>query len=922
MQNPLTEIKQKLGKAYNDLEYLLHALREALTENGEAAIARQIPLINDVTFDDIDHFTVRHIQLYSIIFQLIDTVEINAAMQSRRKQEDEDPTSISGLWAWNLERLKEQGFSAEEIAGRLRRVRVEPVLTAHPTEAKRTTVLEHHRELYLLLLDLENTMYSKWERSNIRSNIKQSLYRLWQTGEIYIEKPDVESELRNVLHYFINIFPELIPVLDRRLLQAWRYHGFDEQLLYDKRAYPRIRFGDWVGGDRDGHPFVTAELTRYTLQRLRLNAFVVLKRKLVSLVRHLSFVLSIDDAPQGLQRRVGQLRLELGERGDDAVSRNQGEAFRQFVNLMIAKLPVDIARGHATSLHEREGSYVYSKELEDDLRLLQQALLEYGARTIAYDEVMDAIRLVASVGFHLAVLDIRQNSAYHDRAVAQLMEAAGISELDFPSASEEERVEWLNRELAQPRPFVHIKTELAEEASAVTNAHRVVEEHVVKYGPEGIGAFIVSMTRDLSDLLVVYLLAREAGLTEMTEEGLVCMVPVVPLLETIDDLEAGPQILDRFLSHPFTQRTLKHLNAQQEEEQTVQQVMVGYSDSNKDGGILASQWHLYKAQIRLCEVGKKHGVSIRFFHGRGGSISRGAGPTDQFIAALPSAGFNGDIRLTEQGETIEEKYANKGHAVYQLELLAASSLGQSMLNGINNSSLHPLSDTLEWMSQYSRKTYESLLQEEGFMTYFREATPIDAIENSKIGSRPSRRTGATTLKDLRAIPWVFAWTQCRCNMTSWYGVGTTLEQLKKERPEDYDRLKATLSEDPFLRYVLNNVDRSLAQTDKQIMELYASLVGDERIREKFLSMLFNELDCTKDHLRHLLGEHREIEDTNEYYANALRTFTLENLHKKQVAMLRQWRSESSNGESERAEKTLLSLLLSVNAIAGAIGHTG
>lgn len=917
LMNSLEEIKQQLGKAYDDLEFFLLALQEALAENSEEAFARQIPWVNDVSFEDIDEFTMQHVQLYSIIFQLIDTVEINASMQARRKQEDEDPATIPGLWAWNLRQLRAHGMPAEHIAERLRAIRIEPVLTAHPTEAKRTTVLEHHRELYLLLLELENDMYSKWERRNIRNNIKQTLYRLWKTGEIYVEKPDVESELRNVLHYFINVFPEIIPVLDRRLRQAWQHLGLDSRLLYEKNAFPRIGFGDWVGGDRDGHPFVTAETTRRTLQRLRLNAFVVLKRKLVSLVQHLSFAIQVEATPATLQKRTGQMRLELGERGEEALHRNQGEAFRQFVNLIITKLPVDIARGHATSLHEREGSYVYSDELLNDLRLLQNALLEHGALSIARDEVQDAIRLVESFGFHLAVLDIRQNSSYHDKAVAQLMKAAGINGLDFPNAGEAERVEFLNRELATPRPFVHAKTALEPEANAVLESHRVVEQHLSKYGPKGIGAFIVSMTRDLSDLLAVYLLAREAGLTRMTADGPVCLVPVVPLLETIDDLEAGPDILDRFLSHPFTQRSLQFLREQNREEHLVQQIMVGYSDSNKDGGILASQWHLYKAQIRLTEVADKHQVHLRFFHGRGGSISRGAGPTHHFVAALPAKGFSGDIRLTEQGETIEEKYANKGHAAYQLELLAASTLQQALRHETNGRQAHPLADTLDWMARQSRKTYEALLREDGFMTFFRQATPIDAIENSKIGSRPSRRTGAQSLEDLRAIPWVFAWTQCRYNMTSWYGVGATLQQLEEEKPEEYQRLKAAIPNDPFLRYVLNNVDRSLLQTDKQMMKLYASLVDDERVRDEFLDLFLTELDRTTHHIEILLENNRETRNPAHYYANALRTLTLENLHKKQVALLRQWREESENGE-----ETLLSLLLSVNAIAGAIGHTG
>jgi len=285
---------------------------------------------------------------------------------------------------------------------------------------------------------------------------------------------------------------------------------------------------------------------------------------------------------------------------------------------------------------------------------------------------------------------------------------------------------------------------------------------------------------------------REASLVKMTDEGLVSQVPVVPLLETIDDLENGPRIVDDFLSHPFTKRTLAYLKQRNQLSELTQQVMVGYSDSNKDGGIMASQWYLYKAQYRISEVGKKHGVSIRYFHGKGGSISRGSGPTHYFIKALAPQSLHDAIRLTEQGETIAQKYANKVNAAYNLELLAANTLSKSLLDQNKKPEFHPMADTIQFLADESQQHYEQMMKTEGFIPFFRQATPIDAIEKSKIGSRPAKRTGASTLEDLRAIPWVFSWSQSRFNMTSWYGIGSALEKLQKEHPEDYQKGEALI----------------------------------------------------------------------------------------------------------------------------------
>jgi len=920
LQESFLTTKRVLGKPYEDLEFLLLSLKSILEKNGEIEIAAAIPWISDKE-PTVNEISPKHIQLYSMIFHLVNMVEINAAVQARRAKEDASLDSVNGLWGINIKALRKAGLSPEEIMKALSEVVIEPVLTAHPTEAKRATVLEHHRELYVLLVQRENTMYTRNEIRNVDHNIELALYRLWKTGEIYLEKPDIQDELRNILHYLVNVFPEVISILDRRLLQAVQFNEMNLEAFCANYSFPKITFGDWVGGDRDGHPLVTAEITQDTLLQLRLSAFVVIRRKLIRLVQRTSFSISFEKADDALKKRIEEMLSETGSKGRECFDRNKGEVFRQFINLMLHKLPVESIRGHTTKLLDVEGAYIHSQQLKDDLALLQSSLIGYGAKSIAYDDVITVMRVVEAFGFHLASLDIRQNSAFHDKAIEQLLEASRAGETDFGSWSEEKRLAFLNKELESARPFTALKAQLGPEATAVIECYRVIAKHTRKFGTNCIGSFIVSMTRSVSDLLAVYLLAREVGLTEMTEDGQYSEIPVVPLLETIEDLENGTGILRDFIAHPFTRRTLNQLQQKNTAAQPIQQVMVGYSDSNKDGGILASQWSLYKAQYALSEVGESAGVKIRFFHGKGGSISRGAGPTHYFIKALPFGAPNGDIRLTEQGETIAQKYANPVNAAYNLELLAANTLSKYLKDRQSKRSFHPLATIIEWLAQSSQKHYDAMRNEEGFITFFRSATPIDAIEMSKIGSRPAKRTGMNTLEDLRAIPWVFSWSQARAHMTSWFGVGSALEELHLENPEAYEKLHSALKQDPFIRYVFTNVDTSLAATDENIFKLYIDLVVDQTLREKFSKIFMEELALTRRHLETLLNRPIEERRKGHHFSNLLRASLMRPLHEKQVELLRTLRAQKAAGEPiDEAVQT--ELLMTINALSGAMRNTG
>ncbi|MFQ3575743.1 MAG: phosphoenolpyruvate carboxylase [Cytophagales bacterium] len=917
--------QDKLGKPYKDLEFLLNCLKEVLIECGENNLAESVPWIHPPKDSNIvNNFTEKHVQLYSIAFHLLNMVEENGAVQNRRRIESERPWSVNGMFASNIKMLKDSGISESDIVSILPEILVEPVLTAHPTEAKREVVLQHHRNLYLLLVKRENTMYTDAEQKEIRREIKIELDRLWRTGEIYLEKPDVRHELKNIIHYLTNVFPHVIPIIDRRFMIAWENLGFNPNsvLTYDK--LPRISFGNWVGGDRDGHPFVTHTVTKETLDTLRLNSLAIIRNNLSDLEKNLSFNFHISQASKTFSKRFNELATELSSSDMLEKEIHMRESFKTYVTFLLKKLPVEIERDFAVAIKDTEYGYKNPQELMNDLVILRDALVEFGAKNIAYTDVKTSIRIVQTFGFHLAKLDIRQNSKFHDNALSQLMKVALLDGDKFLNFNEEERLAFINKELKSPRPFTNMNSILGNEASAVVNCLRVVSQHVDKYGTDAFGALIVSMTRSLSDLLLVYLLCREAGLLEQTPDGLVCKLPVAPLFETIEDLQNSSEIMQGFLNHPFTKRSLEYLREQNNQKEKVQMVMVGYSDSNKDGGILASQWNLSKAQTNLAEIGKKNKTRIRFFHGKGGSISRGAGPTHWFLRTLPHGTINGDMRLTEQGETIAQKYANKINAAFNLEQLIAGTMGATILHKFTNKTKDKVEESaFEFLSEGSKKYYQALINDKNFIAFFSKATPIDVIENSKIGSRPSRRTGKRSLADLRAIPWVFSWSQSRFNITSWYGVGSILKDFKEQRPEEYKFIQEQAQSDTMARYVFTNVDTSLAATDERIFMKYADLVDDLEVKDLILGKIKNELDITKEMVLDLFQKPFEQRRAYHHYSNVLRTEALDDLHFTQIDLLAKWRTvKETNPESEQSQSLLLQLLLTVNGIASALRITG
>ncbi|MEM6823289.1 MAG: phosphoenolpyruvate carboxylase, partial [Verrucomicrobiota bacterium] len=871
-------------------------------------------------------------QAYAIAFQLLNMVEENVAAQARRQRSMPGAYQAeTGLWSYNFKKLKDLGLNQQEITKFLPQVKVAPVLTAHPTEAKRQIILEQHRELYLLLVELENQMWTPYEQQAIRSQIKVALERLWRTGEVILAKPEVSKERETVLHYLCEVFPSVLHRLDLRLSQAWEKAGFTNQPMDDVEKRPDLRFGTWVGGDRDGHPFVTAEVTASSLEEYRSHALLILQRQLSELPHKICLNSRYQPPPESITQGVKRMKDLVGERPNGPTEQFPQETWRQYAGFLHERLPIKLVQGKP-QIDERPGTYQFPAELVKDLQVLSKALNQAGASQMAKADITPIIRSLKVFGFHLAAMDVRQNSAFHDKAIGQIMSVAGLDGEDFGDWTEKERLNFLLRELRSPRPFLHDRTSVGPEADAVLDCYRVLTRHLDTYGIDGVGSLIISMTQRLSDLLVVYILAREAGLAQFGKNGLYCRVPVVPLFETLEDLRRAPEIMQAFFEHPVTTNTMRwRMGIRKKGEESItrpaprptQQIMIGYSDSNKDAGIMASQWSLHRCQQSLTRIAEERGVNLRFFHGRGGTISRGAGPTHRFLEALPHASLGGDIRVTEQGETIAQKYANQITATYNLELLLAGVTGTTLIHRHGETNNHHLEPIAEKLCESSAAGYRKLLQSEGFIEFYTQTTPLDALENSRIGSRPSRRTGAKSLEDLRAIPWVFSWNQSRYYLPGWFGVGSALQALKKESPKEFSQLKKEIHSWHFMLYVLTNVETNIASVDSKIIRDYAGLVENEVVRKRFLREITSEYQLSRKMINEVFGG-SDLEKRRPRMVKTLqqREAGLNILHQQQIQLLKKWRGLIKKGKAREANTMLPDLLLSINAIASGLRTTG
>ena len=853
-------------------------------------------------------------QLQAICFEILNMVEERTSRMIRHRRINElGFQAEKGLWGRVISQLQEEGFSEDDVLEALPDMNITPVLTAHPTESKRATVRERHLALYneLVRWDVEKGDPASLEK--VMESITVCLETLWHTGEIHASRPSILGELRNVIYYLREVFPSTLKKLDTSLESAWQAVGWDVQKLRNADAYPKLTFGTWVGGDRDGHPLVTADVTADTLRRLRKHALRIHERELKTAADILTLSPPEGKVPTELIDRIVVIQNELGDIGTRIAKLNALEPWRCLAYLMREKL----------NDPNSEVAYQCLSEYSSDLELLETTLIKLGAATTARNVVHPLRRLADVFGFHLATIDIRQNSPFHDAAATQMFALAGIEGAeDFGNWPEEKRTEFLVAELQNPRPFRPWSADAETEAGKVMACLKVLHDHSQKYGMASFGLYVVSMTRQVSDILLVHLFAREGKMAEYKDGIWVSKIPASPLFETGDDLDRGGEVVKAYLSVPSGKHFLKPAKS----GLPYMPVMVGYSDSTKDSGLLSGQWSLQKAQSEITKSCHDMGARCEFFHGRGGTISRGAGPIQWFLRALPSGSLTGAIRITEQGEVIPRKYAHRSTAAYNLELLVAGVARVSVANrkklGVATPGSEGYQEIIQWLSVESRASYRKLLEEPGFMKFYRQATPLDALENGCFGSRPASRTGTATLDDLRAIPWVFSWTQARYYLPGWFGVGSGLEKLKTEKPEEFAALAEYIKEEPFLRYLLTNVETNLVSADLELMTAYANLVSDTELRDRFQNIIVSEFKRTGQMIDEIFGSTFIERRPRMQRTLDVRELPLRLLHEQQISLLADWRAAKEKGDDEGAAKQLNALQYSVNAIASGLRTTG
>ncbi|MFL5521855.1 MAG: phosphoenolpyruvate carboxylase, partial [Gemmatimonadales bacterium] len=833
------------------------------------------------------------LQILGMWLHLLSIAEQNAAMRRRRQIETEKGAeALRGTLLQAVRSAKELSLPSEELRLLLSTLRVRPTITAHPTEAKRVTVLEKHRRIYRLLVELEAPRWTPRERQTLVDGIRNEIALLWLTGELRLEKPTVEQEVYWALHFFNETLFEQVPILQDKLERALAQNYPGEEFYIP----PFLQFGCWVGGDRDGNPFVTNDVTRWTLAQNRLAAMHRYRRRLGDLVRELSVSERAVELPVDFAAALDRVLAACGD-GESIRQRNPGEIFRQYVTAQVLRLDRAIAaaeRGEELP----ESGYRTADELIADLRALEKVVIATCGESIAAMFVRPVRREVDVFRFSTVRLDVRENTTKLNEALGALWRIrTGQLEVEPPSPKSPEWSAWVQAELARPR-FEELRLAALPTGPAETmGLFRLIAEMREVVDREAFGAFVLSMTHSVSDVLGAYLAAKEGGLFPDAAGVERCVLPIVPLFETIDDLRDAPAIMRELLNVPLVRRSVR-------DQGGVQEVMIGYSDSNKDGGFFTANWELYKAQLKLTRLGKELGIPIAFFHGRGGSVSRGGAPTGRAIAAQPAGSINGWFRLTEQGEVVSYKYANRGTAGYQLELLAASVM-EHAVKSEHEQALVPVGEfdeAMEAVSGASFAAYRQLVEHPGLMTYYPAASPLDELALLNLGSRPARRFGARSLGDLRAIPWVFAWSQNGHFVPGWYGVGTGLETFLEVRGERGEKLLRRMFNDSRLfRLIIDEVEKTLVKVDLQLAGQYAALVPDAAVRESVFAVVKDEYERTCRAVLRISGGGTLAERFPRYLRQFYRRQrTISEASRMQVQLLKEYRAASG----QQAQDTL------------------
>ena len=889
--------EQEGGEIYELVERIRQASIRFHRDN-ETAARREL----EATLDSLDNDeTLSIVRAFSYFSHLANIAEDQHHIRRNRAHVRMKSEPRPGALAYAFKRAAEAGIDAKALRAFFDAALVSPVLTAHPTEVRRKSTLNRELEVAYLLDELERLSGDEVETGRIEEELRRTVLTLWRTNMLRQTRLKVIDEVTNGLSYYDYTFFRELPRL---------YGAIEDELARQdpasagQRIGAFLRVGSWIGGDRDGNPFVTADVLS---EAMRLQSASALRHYLSEL-HELGGELSLSASLVKVSEALGA----LAERSSDAATTRRDEPYRRAIAGIysrVAKTARDLDHIVAPRqpLIDAE-PYANAAELRADLETIAASLETNGGGILARGRLRALRRAVDVFGFHLAPLDLRQNSDVHERTVAELL-AAATPDVDYLALDEEARVSLLLRELRSPRPLVSPFFAYSGETAGELAVFRTAAAIRRTYGPEAIRTSIISKAQGVSDMLELALLLKEVGLVSADGRA---EINIVPLFETIDDLRACVGVMDRLFAIPEYRRLVDSLGGEQE-------VMLGYSDSNKDGGFVTSGWELYKAEIGLVEVFKRHGVRVRLFHGRGGSVGRGGGPSYDAILAQPGGAVQGQIRITEQGEIISSKYSNAEVGRRNLETLASATLEATLLQERVAAPDPAYLSTMEELSLSAFKAYRGLVYEtEGFERYFWSSTVITEIATLNIGSRPASRKKTTAIADLRAIPWVFSWAQCRLMLPGWYGFGAAVKEFVAAHPKDgVDRLRAMYRNWPFFRTLLSNMDMVLAKSSLAIASRYAHLVSDVALREAIFSRIASEWRQSVEALNTIM-EQSDLLESNPLLARSIRNRFpyLDPLNHVQVELLKLHRSRATS------DKVLTGIQLTINGVSAGLRNSG
>lgn len=861
-----------------------------------------------------DHRTLTDvIRAFSIYFKLVNIAEEAHQHRERRLLVRKGGPLWPGSFEATIREFHDDGISAAELQHILDHLHFIPVITAHPTQAIRHTIMEALRRIFLTAEDLSDTRRSRDQRAEITDELQAEIETLWSTDEVRSFKPTVADEIKNGLYYFEESLFDAVPLIYRYFEKAVRRSYGEGNVTVPSF----LRFGSWIGGDRDGNPYVTPHTTS---QAVRMHSRTVLlhyiKRvyRLSHILTHSSKLCQPSEAfLANLEKDEALARKALKERAD----RFHNEPYRRKLYFMRYRLEgnlIDVKSRLEGKPPQATDAYQDEREFLRDLKLIQTSLRSHHADKVADAELKDLIRLVETFGFFLMHLDLRQESSRHTSAIAELLQHKGI---DYAALTAGERSDVLTRLINSSEDLVSSAGHLDEATRETLEVFDVMAAMRKEVSANAFGNYVISMTHNASHVLEVILLAQQAGLLGKNEDGWFCNICISPLFETIEDLQhIRPVMRDLFENTSY-----RHLLAA---SGNLQEVMLGYSDSCKDGGILASNWLLYKAQREMTTLADEYGIECRLFHGRGGTIGRGGGPTHESILSQPQGTVRGHIKFTEQGEVLSYKYSNTETAVYEVTmgitgLLKASRCLIREPAGDNPS----YCDIMSELTRIGEKHYRRLTEHtEGFLDYFYEATPVTEIGLMNIGSRPShRKKSERSINSIRAIPWVFGWAQSRHTLPAWYGVGTALADWHAGDPLRIAQLQRMYEEWPFFRALLSNIQMALFKANMIIAKEYARLAKDQESAWRIYDIIEREYQTTKTAIL-MIAQVPQLVGDNPVLALSLarRNPYLDPLNHIQAVLLQRFRD--CDEQSDEASQLLHPLLRTINAIASGMRNTG